>query len=238
VTDATIAAKARSLLHKVDAGVLSTHSLAMPGFPFGSLAPFAMTHEGRPLIYVSRIAEHTRNLGANRRACLTVIEATQGNRQALGRTSLLGEAYEVPAAERDAAAQRYFALFPEQRAYEEFHDFEFWRIEPTRVRWIGGFGEIHWIERNEWLVRAPEWGADEASIALHMNDDHHDAIDSMCRRFLDAEPDATQLVAVDPEGFHLRNAGAIHWLPFEHACHTAHEVRMEMVRLTKQARAA
>jgi hypothetical protein len=238
VTDATIAAKARSLLHRVDAGVLSTQSLAMPGFPFGSLAPFAMTHEGRPLIYVSRIAEHTRNLAANPRACLTVIEATKGNRQALGRTSLVGEAQEVPAAEREAAAQRYFAFFPEQRAYEDFHDFEFWRIEPTRVRWIGGFGEIHWIERDAWLVPAPAWSAGEASIAQHMNDDHRDAMELMCRRFLGIEPDALELVAVDPEGFHMKVGAAIHWLPFERACHTAHEVRMEMVRLTKQARAA
>ena len=238
MTGAPIAAKARSLLRRVDAGVLSTQSLAMPGFPFGSLAPFAMTHEGRPLIYVSRIAEHTRNLSANPRACLTVIEATRGNRQALGRTSLLGEAHEVPAAEREAAAQRYFAFFPEQRAYEEFHDFGFWSIEPARVRWIGGFGEIHWIERDAWLIATPEWSAGEASIVTHMNDDHRDAMEAMCRRFLGAEPDAVELVAVDPEGFHLRNAGAIHWLPFEKPCHTAHDVRMEMVRLTRQARAA
>ena len=238
MTDATIAVKARSLLHRVDAGVLSTQSLAMPGFPFGSLAPFAMTHEGRPLIYVSRIAEHTRNLAANPRACLTVIEATTGNRQALGRTSLVGEAQEVPAAEREAAAQRYFAFFPEQRAYEDFHDFEFWRIEPTRVRWIGGFGEIHWIERDAWLVPAPEWSAGEASIAQHMNEDHRDAMGLMCRRFLGIEPDGLELVAVDPEGFHMKVGAAIHWLPFEHVCHTAHAVRMEMVRLTKQARAA
>lgn len=236
--DPAIPAKARALLRRVDAGVLSTQSLAMPGFPFGSLAPFAMTHEGRPLIYVSRIAEHTRNLGANPRACLTVVEAARGNRQALGRTSLLGEAHELSAAERGAAAERYFALFPEQSAYEQFHDFEFWRIEPVRVRWIGGFGEIHWIEREAWLAATPEWSAGEASIIAHMNDDHRDALELMCRRLLGAEPDATQLVAVDPEGFHLRNAGSIHWLAFEHACHTAQQVRLEMVRLTKAARAA
>lgn len=235
--DPAIPAKARALLRRVDAGVLSTWSLAMPGFPFGSLAPFAMTHEGCPLIYVSRIAEHTRNLAANPRACLTAVEATRGNRQALGRTSLLGEAHELPAAERGAAAERYFALFPEQRAYEQFHDFEFWRIEPVRVRWIGGFGEIHWIERDAWLSATPEWSADEASIVAHMNDDHRDALELLCRRSLGAEPEATRLVAVDPEGFHLCNAGAIHWLPFEHPCHTSQQVRLEMVRLTKAARA-
>ena len=197
-----------------------------------------MTHEGRPLIYVSRIAEHTRNLAADPRACLTVIEAAPGNRQALGRTSLLGEAHEVPAAEREAAAQRYFAFFPEQRQYEQFHDFSFWRIEPTRVRWIGGFGEIHWIEPDAWLLATPEWSSGEASIVEHMNEDHRDAMELMVRRFLGVEPDGVELVAVDPEGLHLRNAGAIHWLPFAHPCNTANEVRMEMVRLTREARAA
>jgi putative heme iron utilization protein len=238
VADATIAPKARALLRRVDAGVLSTQSLALPGYPFGSLAPFALTHEGRPLIYVSRIAEHTRNLAADPHACLTVIEASAGNRQALGRTSLVGDAHEVPAAEREAAAARYFAFFPEQRQYEQFHDFSFWRIEPTRVRWIGGFGEIHWIEPAAWLLATPEWSSGEASIALHMNEDHRDAMELMVRRFLGSEPDGVEMVAVDPEGWHLRNAGTIHWLPFAHPCHTANEVRMEMVRLTKEARAA
>ena len=230
--------KARALLRQVDAGVLSTWSVAMPDFPFGSLAPFAMTREGRPLIYVSRIAEHTRNLTANPRCCLTAIEAPGGNRQAQGRTSLLGEAHELPAAERDAAAQRYFAFFPEQRAYEQFHDFEFWRIEPVRVRWIGGFGEIHWIEPDEWLVPTPEWSTGEQSIVDHMNGDHRDAMEAMCRRFFGAEPRGVELVAVDPEGFHLRNGDAVHWLPFAQPCATADDVRREMVRLTREARAA
>ena len=238
MTDAAIAAKARALLRRIDAGVLSTWSLAQAGYPFGSLAPFALTHEGRPLIYVSRIAEHTRNLSADPRTCLTVIEPASGNRQALGRTSLLGEAHEVPAAEREAAARRYFAFFPEQRQYEQFHDFSFWRIEPARVRWIGGFGEIHWVEREAWLLATPEWASGEAGIVDHMNGDHRDAMELMVRRFLGSDPDGVEMVAVDPEGWHLRNAGAIHWLPFAHPCGTANDVRMEMVRMTREARAA
>jgi putative heme iron utilization protein len=238
VTALAIATQARALLRRVDAGVLSTQSLAEPGYPFGSLAPFALTHEGRPLIYVSRIAEHPRTLVGAPRACLTVIEPTSGNRQALGRTSLLGEAHEVPAAEREAAAQRYFAFFPEQRQYEQFHDFSFWRIEPRRVRWIGGFGEIHWVTREAWLLETPEWSSGEAKIVEHMNEDHREAMELMCRRVLGAAPDGVEMVAVVAEGFHLRNAGAIHWLPFAHPCNTSNEVRMEMVRLTREARAA
>ena len=93
---AVLARRARALLRRTPAGVLSTWSQSMPGYPFGSLTPFAMTHEGRPLLWVSRLAEHTRNLAAEPRACLTVTEAGEGDPQALGRASVLGEAHQAP----------------------------------------------------------------------------------------------------------------------------------------------
>lgn len=234
-----IARKARSLLRRADAGVLSTLSLALPGWPFGSLAPFALTLEGRPVLYISTLAEHTRNLAADARACLTVAEALLPGEdpQAAGRASLLGEARPVPAEHVEAAAERYLALFPAQRAYQQMHDFAFWWIEPQRVRWIGGFGEIHWVERDAWLLEPPEWGAGHASIVAHMNEDHRDALEAICRHFAAVELDDVEMVAVDPEGFHLRNAGATHWLPFARACATPNDVRAEMVRLTRAARA-
>ena len=225
-----LAGKARSLLRRADAGVLSTHSTEIAGFPFGSLAPFAMTIECRPLLYVSRLAEHTRNLDADPRCCLTVIEATLGDRQAVGRASLLGEAHALPDAERASAAERYFALFPEQRAYEQFGDFGFWRIEPMRVRWIGGFGEIRWIEPDAWLVASPEWSSGEASIVAHMNDDHRDALARLCGA------DDAAMLACDVEGFHVRAGDRVRWIPFSRPCATAQEVRQEMVRLTRAAR--
>jgi len=236
---AALAGKARALLRRVPAGVLSSHSQSMAGFPFGSAAPFAMTHEGRPLLYVSRLAEHTRNLAADPRACLTVLEAGAGHDpQALGRASLLGEARKLAEAEHAAAAARYFALFPDSRAYEELGDFAFWALEPQRVRWIGGFGEIAWIEREQWLLAPPDWADGEASIVAHMNEDHADALAAMCRVFLGEAPDRTAMLACDPEGFHLRNAGAVRWLGFARPCHGAEEVRAEMVRLAREARSA
>jgi len=233
-----LASKARALLRRADAGVLSTHSAEMAGFPFGSIAPFAMTLEGSPILYVSQLAEHTRNLAADPRCCLTVAEATLGDRQAVGRASLLGEAHALPDAERAAAAQRYFACFPEQRAYEQFHDFGFWRIEPVRVRWIGGFGEIRWIERDEWRVPTPEWASGEASIVDHMNDDHRSALELLCRVRFGNEAGETEMLACDVEGFHVRYGDHVRWIPFDHPCTTANEVRLEMVRLTREARAS
>lgn len=232
---AALARKARSLLRRLDAGVLSTWSLPMTGFPFGSLAPFAMTHEGRPLLYVSRLAEHTRNLAAEPRCCLTVIEPATGDRQAVGRASLLGLAHALPAAEREAAARRYFALFPAQRAYEELGDFELWRIEPVRVRWIGGFGEIQWLEPGDWLLPAPEWASGEESICAHMNGDHADALDRIGRRLFGADGGGGEMIALDPEGFHVRVADSVRWIPFARPCTTPEQVRAEMVRLARAA---
>ncbi len=235
-TASALARKARALLRRSPVGVLSTWSQTMPGYPFGSLAPFVMTHEGRPLLYVSRLAEHTRNLAADARACLTVSEAGAAPAQALGRASLLGEVRQASEAEHAALADRYFALFPEQRDYEALGDFAFWWLEPVRVRWIGGFGEIAWIEPEEWLLPSPDWQLGEAGIVSHMNEDHRDALLAMARA---RDPRATEdaiLLACDAEGFHLRSAGAVCWIPFDRSCQTANEVRAEMVRLTREAR--
>jgi putative heme iron utilization protein len=241
-----LAAKARALLRRAESGVLSSWSQEMAGFPFGSLAPFVLTLEAAPLLYVSRLAEHTRNVAADPRVCLTVVERAFGDPQAVGRASLLGEARPVAAAERCAAAARYFALLPQQRAYEQLGDFDFWRIEPVRVRWIGGFGEIRWIEPEGWRLATPAWAAAEASIVAHMNEDHRDALAAICRRALGAgvggaegpDADDVAMLACDPEGFHVRTGRGVQWIPFERPCSEAEQVRAELVRLTRAARAA
>ena len=232
-----LARKARALLRRSPVGVLSTLSQTMPGYPFGSLAPFAMTHEGRPLLYVSRLAEHTRNLAADARACLTVGEAGAAPAQALGRASLLGEVRQASEAEHAALAERYFALFPEQREYEALGDFAFWWLEPVRVRWIGGFGEIAWLEPEAWLLPSPEWQLGEAGIVAHMNEDHRDALLAMARARFAVRSDDVAMLACDAEGCHLRADGAVRWIAFDRACQTANDVRAEMVRLTREARA-
>jgi hypothetical protein len=235
MADAEIARRARSLLRRAGAGVLSTHSLAMPGYPFGSLAPFVMTHEGRPLFLVSRLAEHTRNLAAEPRACLTVLESGPPH-PALARASVLGTVRPLAEAEGTAAAARYLALLPDQRAFLDLGDFSFLRLEPERVRWIGGFGEIRWIERGEWLLATPSWACAERSVAEHMNQDHADALAAICRHRLGATDGAAELVAVDPEGFHVRFGERVGWVAFARACDTAEALRAEMVRLVREAR--
>ena len=113
-------------MRRMAAGVLATHSIAEPGYPLGSLVPFAMTPEARPVVYVSRIAQHTHNFERDPRASLTVVEAAMdggdGDPQARGRVSVLGDARRLAGEEREAAAARYGAFFPESRGHGGVHD--------------------------------------------------------------------------------------------------------------------
>lgn len=238
--------EARALMRRMAAGVLATHSVAEPGYPLGSLVPFVMTPEGAPVVYVSRIAQHTYNFEQDPHASLTVVEAAldgaDGDPQALGRVSVLGDAIRLAGDARDAAATRYETFFPESRGHGGVHDFDFWQIDPVRVRYIGGFGAIHWIEADEFRLPRAEWQDGEAGIVDHMNDDHRDAMALMWARARGDGPgtdeSAPVMLASDPEGFHMRWAGRVAYLPYARRCETALDVRKEMVRLTREAREA
>ena len=101
---------ARQLLLKEYRGVLSTHSQAMPGFPFGSVVPYCLDARGWPLLLISRIAQHTRNLKADARCSLLVGERAAEDVQAAGRLTLLAEARQLD----DGAAIEAAARLPPQ----------------------------------------------------------------------------------------------------------------------------
>jgi hypothetical protein len=82
------------LLLKEYRGVLSTHSKAMPGFPFGSVVPYCLDEQGRPLILISRIAQHTHNLQKTRSVRCWSASAAE-DVQAVGRLTYLAEAQQL-----------------------------------------------------------------------------------------------------------------------------------------------
>lgn len=257
MTDSTQAAVAsRALLHSRAAGVLATHSVAVEGYPLGSLVPFVLTPEGRCIIYVSRIAQHTRNFEANPRTSLTVVEAdltgANDDSQASGRVSLLGDASVLSGEVREAAKARYATFFPESQGHAGVHDFDYWQIDPVRIRYIGGFGAIHWVEREVFCLPRAEWQDGENGIVKHMNEDHRAHMALIWAKHLGrrpkspavseavegnaGDPDEPLMLASDPEGFHMRWRGRVAYVPYAKRCETALDVRKEMVRLTKEAR--
>jgi heme iron utilization protein len=224
---------ARELLLKEYRGVLSTQSQAMPGFPFGSVAPYCLDAQGWPLILISRIAQHTRNLEYDGKCSLLVGERGAEDVQAVGRLTLLAEARKLEdASQIDAAAQRYYRYFPDARDHHRVHDFDFWHLQPVRWRYIGGFGAIHWLDQVALANPFAAVGAEsEAAMIEHMNADHERAIAHYVA--LAGLPNhlAATLVGIDSEGFHLRIGQSLYWLAFPASCNNPGAVRQALVQL-------
>ena len=222
----------RRLLRSRDSGVLSTLSRELPGYPFGSVTPYVLTHTGELAFYVSTIAQHTKNLVADPRTSLIALEEGAGNRQALARVTAVGDGTRVPEEALESVAARYFRFFPEAEAYEGSHDFAFFWIRPQRVRYIGGFGKIFWIEEDEWYLAPPAWTAEEQAVLDHMNDDHADAVARMAEGAGLAGASA-RLIAIDPEGTHVRSGEGIAYVPFDGPAMDVESLRARMVALAR-----
>ena len=134
-------------------GILSTISIDVPGYPFGSVTPYCADEECRPLIYISQIAQHTRNILADSRVSLTIIESKggSGDVQAQGRLTCIADARPI-VGNTASISERYFYYFPSAKQYSQTHDFAFFRLDLVRVRFIGGFGQICWLEPDEFMI--------------------------------------------------------------------------------------
>jgi putative heme iron utilization protein len=136
----------RALLEAESVGLLSTISVHRAGFPYGSLTPFAVAADGSPLLLLSGLAAHTKNLLADPRACLFVGDRTATEDPLAGaRASLLGRAARLGEAEIPDARARYVARHPKAEAYFQLRDFALWRISVEKVRLISGFGSMRWM---------------------------------------------------------------------------------------------
>jgi putative heme iron utilization protein len=136
----------RALLESEGVGLLSTISVHRAGFPYGSLTPFALSARGLPLLLLSGLAAHTKNLLADPRACLFVGDRTATEDPLAGaRASLLGRAVRVQQNETADARARYVARHPKAEAYFQLRDFALWRLELEEARLISGFGSMRWL---------------------------------------------------------------------------------------------
>ena len=138
------------LLERERHGVLCTAHERHDGWPFGSLAPFALTSERDPVFLFSAIAEHTHNLLADARASLLVQDHRSLEHPLEGgRVTLMGSASVLEGRARRDALDVYLGRFPDAEGWASAHDFAPFLLRVERVRWIRGFGSMGWIERRE-----------------------------------------------------------------------------------------
>lgn len=229
---------ARTLMRREHSGVLSTQSLSMKGFPFGSVVPFLMTETGDLLIYASDIAQHSRNMKADAKVSLCAYDGLQTDSQASARVTVLANAH-VDEAEL-AAQQLYFTLFPKAKAYVQAHDFRFYLLKTERVRYIGGFGEIYWFNRSEWTESMLSLAQQQQGIIEHMHQDHADALAEIIQNNtgLAAKEHEVKMLSCLAQGFHYSYKQKIGFVPFLKEVSRSYDVRKAMVDLTKAARAS
>lgn len=208
------------------------------GAPYTSLVLVASDHDSSPLLLISTLADHTKNLAANPAVSL-LFDGTLGLDEPLTgpRVTLQGSAAKT---DDERLKARFVARHPGAAMYAGFKDFALWRVTVTRAHLVVGFGKIHWLAADNILYRAaaPALGEAEAGIIEHMNADHADAVQLYATKLLGREGDGWTMTGVDPEGADLRRGGTVLRLPFIKPVTNADEARVELVRLVKQARSA
>lgn len=229
----TLATKeARDLICNEYQGILSTLSVDVPGFPFGSVAPYCLDRQGRPVILISRIAQHTKNVLADNKVSLIISERGNDDIQAHGRVTYIGYARQVSEDDTDTA-ERYYQYFPDAADYHKAHNFDLFYIELHRLRFIGGFGQIHWIDAKAYLPNNPFSAAEEKSAVVHMNEDHMRNIRHYCAllNINLSEEDKPCIAGIDGDGFHVRIGQRIHRCYFDNAVTTSTELRRALTEL-------
>ncbi len=229
------AREARQLLRAHRYGVLCTLSKKFDGYPFGSITPYLVEHDGSVLILISTLAEHTRNILVDARVSLIAHDQNDPQIQAQGRVTVMGEAH-IEAA-REQAGKRYLRYFPEAQAYLQMHDFSFYRIQPAAIRYIGGFGNINWVDADSFAVQPGALAGQEDGIIAHMNQDHRDSMQRYCKHFHQYDATEVEMLGIDCDGFDLRADGNVLRFDFSDPVLDAMQARQALVEMSRSAKA-
>lgn len=223
---------ARQAVRRHLSGTLSTHSKRFPGFPYGSAVPHAIDPQGCPIILISDLAEHTQNVLADGRVSYLVAESGAGL-QSFGRASLLGRARAV---RHEDVQARYLRYQPEGHGTLSLGGFHFFRIEPQHVRFIEGFGGIHWIAGPSYLAPPVPLHEAEGDILAHMNEDHSEALLAYCQHVHGLQPQRAQMIGIDGDGFDVRADDTVLRFDFAEPIATPGEARKALVALAQRSR--
>ena len=236
------AERARTLLSLVSVATLSTISRKHPGFPFGSLMPFALDVAGRPIFLISNMAMHAQNLKNEPKCSLFVAQpSVDGDPLGAARATLIGHAELVPARDMDSIRQTYLARHENSRYWVDFSDFNFFRLHPVDLYYVGGFGVMGWVDANDYQTAAPDpLAALAPNILAHMNADHADSMILLARRHAGLNATEATMTSIDRLGFFLR-AGTAEGMKgarinFLSEVATSEEARKVLVEMVVHAR--
>lgn len=138
-----------TLLHLCGYGTLATHSIALPGYPFATAIPYALDAAHNPVLCISALAEHTKNVLTNPRVSLSVVQPGADDVQDTARLTLVADAERF---EPDEALRARNLRYLPRTEDLLMLDFMFFRLRPKRIRYIGGVGRMGWVEDADWAA--------------------------------------------------------------------------------------
>ncbi|WP_375311407.1 DUF2470 domain-containing protein [Bradyrhizobium sp. A5] len=228
---------ARSLLRRSRQGALAT-LMAGSGDPYCSLVNLASHPDGSPILLISGLAVHTRNILADSRVSLMLDERVAGDPLGGARIMLSGLA-EQAAADRELLQRRYLNAHPSAEAFVSFKDFSFFRIRPTGTHLVAGFGRIVDLRPEQFitdLAGAEDLLAAEEGAVEHMNADHRDAMGLYATKLLGAAEGDWRCTGCDPEGLDMQDGQTALRLDFPERVTNGTALRKMLVRLAGEAR--
>jgi heme iron utilization protein len=231
------AVAAKKLLREGRSAALAT-LMGGSGDPYCSLVNVATAADGAPLLLISRLAVHTKNIVADPRVSVMIDERKAGDPLQGARIMLMGTA---AATDDPEARRRYLDRQPEAEMFAGFADFAFYRMTLKAAHLVAGFGRIVDLEPQEILTvtgDAAELLAAEPTILAHMNADHADAVRLYATRLLGAPDGQWRCVGCDPEGLELQLDRTALRLPFPQRVLAPTALRQLLKQMAEQARAA
>jgi hypothetical protein len=229
---------ARSLLRRCRQGALAT-LMAGSGDPYCSLVNVASHADGSPILLISRLAVHTRNILGDSRVSLMLDERTGGDPLEGARIMLAGWAEEASASDLEILRRRYLSAHPSAEAFVNFKDFAFFRIRPNGMHLVAGFGRIVDLTPGQFMTDISDAGsllqAEQGAID-HMNEDHRVAMNLYATRLLGAEAADWRCTGCDPDGIDLQADTTVLRLDFPERVTGPAELRKMLVRLANETR--
>jgi putative heme iron utilization protein len=240
----TPAEEARTLLARTNVGALAT--LTSDGDPWASLITYGALDDGSPVLCVSRLAEHGRNLQADARASIVVTQPDPpADPLAAARVTLAGRAAK-PQDEQvvEAAREAHLRAVPAAAVYIDFSDFSLWVLHVERVRWVGGYGRMDSASGLAYAeAQADPVAGDAAGAVAHLNADHADALLQIAQALAGyTDATAASCTGLDRRGIDLTvdtpRGRAPARVAFDPELQAGAELRTATVTLTRRARSA
>jgi hypothetical protein len=232
--DARLAAK--KLLREGRSGALAT-LMAGTGDPYCSLVNVATAVDGSPLLLLSKLALHTKNILADGRVSLMLDERKPGDPLEGARVMLMGT---IAATDDAAARTAYLRRQPEAEMFAGFTDFAVYRIALSRAHLVAGFGRIVDLKPADVLTDVSDAQAlveAEPDAIAHMNADHAEACRLYATKLLGGPDGDWRCVGIDPDGLELQDGRMALRLNFAQRVTAPGPLRAVLKQLAEQARA-